>query len=651
MHVILHACSQLIRVNRTHMYTVMFMWLNYIWIYTHQTFYGHLRVEKAPECLKRNYNHTYQGITDTWLSDREQPSALSEVSSSLRASEELSVSQQGCSEASLITYGVPQTVIAALYYLYVYLLISKVGKFRETLVRIWKPSFLFRVSPYEPFQVRRTSISACCEFLFSYIVFWFRIPLFWFRISLFWFRSPLFWFRIPLFWFRISLFWFRISLFWFRISLFWFRISLFWFRSPLFWFRIPLFWFRISLFWFRISLFWFRISLFWFRISLFWFRSPLFWFRISLFWFRIPLFWFRIPLFWFRIPLFWFRISLFWFRIPLFWFRIPLFWFRISLFRFRSPLFWFRIPLFWFRIPLLWSRIPLFWLRSPVFWFRGPLFYYSDSGSHCSDSGSTLFWFRIPGSWFGGPLYSTILIQEPCVLISELSWSWPPSFECKTDPLDSVSLILSRLTQRATISTVKGLLKKCSEQSKNIRSLLGDRGCLQIWEQQSHSHSTTISKATQTAGKGGARRVGGSQCCWGGLGQLAELSGYGGGQLAERRASGLVLCSISAAVGRATGPFRPFLFCSMAMKVSFRELDRDAPLPASAFPGEDRLCRLPNRSSGSLRPRTFRFDLQRTRDSPDGEKPFLVTATFKCVHLIRTNIIFDIDSPSAFTLK
>ena len=61
----------------------------------------------------------------------------------------------------------------------------------------------------------------------------------------------------------------------------------------------------------------------------------------------------------------------------------------------------------------------------------------------------------------------------------------------------------------------------------------------------------------------------------------------------------------------------PF-FWSRAMKLSFREVERGvepkvrvrrSPPLVLCFTGETRLWRLPNESPGSLRPRTFLFDL------------------------------------------
>lgn len=83
-----------------------------------------------------------------------------------------------------------------------------------------------------------------------------------------------------------------------------------------------------------------------------------------------------------------------------------------------------------------------------------------------------------------------------------------------------------------------------------------------------------------------------------------------------RRARGFVLFSSSMAETRVPLLDLLLFFWRRAIKFSLRELDLGV-LPRVSvrmslpllFTGDTRLCRLPNESTGSLRPRTFRLDL------------------------------------------
>lgn len=107
--------------------------------------------------------------------------------------------------------------------------------------------------------------------------------------------------------------------------------------------------------------------------------------------------------------------------------------------------------------------------------------------------------------------------------------------------------------------------------------------------------------------------------CGAGLGVFVVLaSGCDCENSVTRRASGFVLFSNSMAETRVPLLALLLLFWRRAMKFSFRELDREVvPVPRVRWSvlllltGETRHCLLPKESVGSLRPRTFLFDLEK----------------------------------------
>lgn len=105
--------------------------------------------------------------------------------------------------------------------------------------------------------------------------------------------------------------------------------------------------------------------------------------------------------------------------------------------------------------------------------------------------------------------------------------------------------------------------------------------------------------------------------CWAGFDVFVTLpSGCDWENSVTRRAKGFVLFSNSMAETRVPLLALLLLFWRRAIKFSFRELDLGVvPRPRVRrsvlllFTGETRHCLLPKESVGSLRPRTFLFDL------------------------------------------